>query len=152
MALIDILTNSAALLYTNPMYASLRSCFPLCPTHRLTRSSSGTLGLKPSRLRLKWRGGSLEGRILFVCRVCHFLRHNFLLLYCAFLNILPLGSKMSGGWVHSRYNLIELMLTLLFIPVGAYHGRTFGAMAVTKSKTVYSGGTHPLMVRSKYLF
>ena len=31
---------------------------------------------------------------------------------------------------------------------GAYHGRTFGAMAVTKSKTIYSEGFHPLMVRS----
>ena len=30
---------------------------------------------------------------------------------------------------------------------GGYHGRTFGAMAVTKSKTIYSSGTHPLMVR-----
>ena len=30
---------------------------------------------------------------------------------------------------------------------GAYHGRTFGAMAVTKSKTIYSAGSHPLMVR-----
>ena len=29
---------------------------------------------------------------------------------------------------------------------GGYHGRTFGAMAVTKSKTVYSEGFHPLMV------
>ncbi|KAF9522847.1 acetylornithine aminotransferase [Crepidotus variabilis] len=28
---------------------------------------------------------------------------------------------------------------------GAYHGRTFGAMALTKSKTIYSAGTHPLM-------
>ncbi|KAI0785691.1 acetylornithine aminotransferase [Abortiporus biennis] len=28
---------------------------------------------------------------------------------------------------------------------GGYHGRTFGAMAVTKSKTVYSEGFHPLM-------
>ncbi|KDR72168.1 hypothetical protein GALMADRAFT_253003 [Galerina marginata CBS 339.88] len=28
---------------------------------------------------------------------------------------------------------------------GAYHGRTFGAMAVTKSKTIYSAGSHPLM-------
>lgn len=30
---------------------------------------------------------------------------------------------------------------------GGYHGRTFGAMALTKSKTVYSEGFHPLMVR-----
>ncbi|KAF4613903.1 hypothetical protein D9613_008168 [Agrocybe pediades] len=28
---------------------------------------------------------------------------------------------------------------------GAYHGRTFGAMALTKSKTIYSAGVHPLM-------
>ncbi|KAI0044978.1 acetylornithine aminotransferase [Auriscalpium vulgare] len=28
---------------------------------------------------------------------------------------------------------------------GAYHGRTFGAMAVTKSKTIYSDGVAPLM-------
>ncbi|KAK7449232.1 hypothetical protein VKT23_013377 [Stygiomarasmius scandens] len=28
---------------------------------------------------------------------------------------------------------------------GGYHGRTFGAMAVTRSKTVYSEGFHPLM-------
>lgn len=28
---------------------------------------------------------------------------------------------------------------------GAYHGRTFGAMAVTRSKTIYSAGVHPLM-------
>lgn len=30
---------------------------------------------------------------------------------------------------------------------GAYHGRTYGAMALTKSKTIYSEGTGPLMVR-----
>ncbi|CCL99101.1 uncharacterized protein FIBRA_01115 [Fibroporia radiculosa] len=28
---------------------------------------------------------------------------------------------------------------------GAYHGRTFGAMGVTRSKTIYSEGVHPLM-------
>jgi 4-aminobutyrate aminotransferase-like enzyme len=30
---------------------------------------------------------------------------------------------------------------------GAYHGRTYAAMAVTKSKTIYSEGCAPLMVR-----
>lgn len=30
---------------------------------------------------------------------------------------------------------------------GAYHGRTFGAMAMTRSKTVYFDGSEPLMVR-----
>jgi 4-aminobutyrate aminotransferase len=29
---------------------------------------------------------------------------------------------------------------------GAFHGHTFGAMAVTKSKTIYSKGVAPLMV------
>jgi 4-aminobutyrate aminotransferase len=29
---------------------------------------------------------------------------------------------------------------------GAYHGRTFGAMAITKSKTIYADGFSPLMV------
>ena len=37
-----------------------------------------------------------------------------------------------------RQNIISMQ--------GAYHGRTFGAMAVTKSKTGYSEGSHPLMV------
>jgi len=36
-----------------------------------------------------------------------------------------------------RQNIISLQ--------GGYHGRTFGAMAVTKSKTVYSQGVAPLM-------
>ncbi|KAI0075125.1 hypothetical protein K474DRAFT_1664617 [Panus rudis PR-1116 ss-1] len=36
-----------------------------------------------------------------------------------------------------RQNIISMQ--------GAYHGRTYGAMAVTKSKTIYSEGFHPLM-------
>lgn len=36
----------------------------------------------------------------------------------------------------------------LIVMQGAYHGRTFGAMALTKSKTVYSKGVHPLMVHT----
>ncbi len=30
---------------------------------------------------------------------------------------------------------------------GGYHGRTFGTMALTRSKTVYTDGFAPLMVR-----
>lgn len=30
---------------------------------------------------------------------------------------------------------------------GGYHGRTYGAMAVTRSKTIFSEGSGPLMVR-----
>jgi 4-aminobutyrate aminotransferase len=40
-------------------------------------------------------------------------------------------------WFTKKQNIICMQ--------GAYHGRTFGAMAVTKSKTIYSAGTHPLM-------
>ncbi|KAL7281440.1 hypothetical protein ACG7TL_004753 [Trametes sanguinea] len=39
--------------------------------------------------------------------------------------------------ITGRQNIINMQ--------GAYHGRTFGAMAVTKSKTIYSEGFHPLM-------
>ncbi|KAJ6495361.1 acetylornithine aminotransferase [Mycena sanguinolenta] len=39
--------------------------------------------------------------------------------------------------VTGRQNIISMQ--------GAYHGRTFGAMAVTKSKTIYSQGVAPLM-------
>ena len=35
---------------------------------------------------------------------------------------------------------------------GGYHGRTYGAMALTKSKTVYSEGFHPLMVSARLRF
>jgi 4-aminobutyrate aminotransferase-like enzyme len=34
---------------------------------------------------------------------------------------------------------------------GAFHGRTFGAMAVTKSKTIYADGSSPLMVRLRHV-
>jgi len=46
-------------------------------------------------------------------------------------------------WFTGRQNIICMQ--------GAYHGRTFGAMAVTKSKTIYSAGTHPLMVGTNTL-
>ena len=41
---------------------------------------------------------------------------------------------------------ITFMLTLPHIKPGGYHGRTFGAMAITKSRIGYSEGVHPLMV------
>ncbi|KAG6822947.1 hypothetical protein H0H93_004544, partial [Arthromyces matolae] len=34
---------------------------------------------------------------------------------------------------------------------GGYHGRTYGAMAVTRSKTIYSEGTYPIMERVSHL-
>lgn len=34
----------------------------------------------------------------------------------------------------------------IIVVQGSYHGRTFGTMAMTKSKTVYGEGFGPLMV------
>ena len=49
------------------------------------------------------------------------------------------GAIKMARTVTGRQNVITMQ--------GAYHGRTFGAMAVTKSKTIYSEGFefHPLM-------
>jgi 4-aminobutyrate aminotransferase len=44
---------------------------------------------------------------------------------------------------------IYLFSLLIDITSGGYHGRTFGAMALTKSKISYSEGNHPLMVGLK---
>lgn len=41
-------------------------------------------------------------------------------------------------------------LTEICLLLGAYHGRTFGTMALTKSKTIYSEGSSPLMVCRVY--
>lgn len=34
----------------------------------------------------------------------------------------------------------------IIVVQGSYHGRTFGTMALTKSKTIYGAGYAPLMV------
>ncbi|KAI0705108.1 pyridoxal phosphate-dependent transferase [Cerioporus squamosus] len=47
------------------------------------------------------------------------------------------GAIKLARTVTGRQNIITMQ--------GAYHGRTFGAMALTKSKTIYSEGVHPLM-------
>ncbi|KAJ3997323.1 acetylornithine aminotransferase [Lentinula boryana] len=47
------------------------------------------------------------------------------------------GAIKMARTLTGRQNIITMQ--------GAYHGRTFGAMAVTKSKTVYSDGVAPLM-------
>lgn len=40
----------------------------------------------------------------------------------------------------------------IIVVQGSYHGRTFGTMAMTKSKTVYGQGFGPLMVRSSLAY
>ncbi|TFK54465.1 hypothetical protein OE88DRAFT_1676159 [Heliocybe sulcata] len=47
------------------------------------------------------------------------------------------GAIKMARWYTGRQNIITMQ--------GGYHGRTFGAMAVTRSKTIYSEGCHPLM-------
>ncbi|KAI0030949.1 acetylornithine aminotransferase [Vararia minispora EC-137] len=47
------------------------------------------------------------------------------------------GAIKIARMVTGKQNIISMQ--------GAYHGRTMGAVAVTKSKTGYSEGTHPLM-------
>ncbi|KAH8107744.1 pyridoxal phosphate-dependent transferase [Cristinia sonorae] len=47
------------------------------------------------------------------------------------------GAIKMARSVSGRQNIITLQ--------GAYHGRTYGALALTKSKTVYAEGFHPLM-------
>ena len=46
--------------------------------------------------------------------------------------------KMARG-ITRKQNIVAMQ--------GAFHGRTYGAMAVTKSKTIYADGSSPLMVR-----
>jgi 4-aminobutyrate aminotransferase len=48
--------------------------------------------------------------------------------------------KMTRG-ITGKQNIITMQ--------GAFHGRTFGAMAITKSKTIYAHGSSPLMVRPR---
>lgn len=38
----------------------------------------------------------------------------------------------------------------IIVVQGSYHGRTFGTMALTKSKTIYGAGYAPLMVRTPH--
>lgn len=48
------------------------------------------------------------------------------------------ASMKMARYITGKQNIISMQ--------GAYHGRTYGAMAVTKSKTIYSERTMPLMV------
>jgi 4-aminobutyrate aminotransferase len=59
---------------------------------------------------------------------------------CSGSEAIDAALKMVRGITHKQ-NIITMQ--------GAYHGRTFGAMAVTKSKTIYAHGFSPLMVCSR---
>ncbi|TFY62655.1 hypothetical protein EVJ58_g3726 [Rhodofomes roseus] len=70
------------------------------------------------------------------------------------LPLMPDPSLNSFFWWNSGSEAIEAAIKIartatgrqnIISMQGAYHGRTFGAMAVTKSKTIYSEGVHPLM-------
>ncbi|KAG9316635.1 acetylornithine aminotransferase [Chiua virens] len=49
--------------------------------------------------------------------------------------------KMARYALGGKYTSVSFT----YVTLGSYHGRTYGAMAVTKSKTVYSEGFFPLM-------
>lgn len=97
--------------------ASSRNSFQSCLIPLLTHSSSGTRALRPLKHPSRWHGRSPVGRTLSPCKVS---RHE--------------------------ESCNKDLISVIFVIAGGYHGRTFGAAAVTKSKTVYSEGTYPLMV------
>jgi 4-aminobutyrate aminotransferase-like enzyme len=70
------------------------------------------------------------------------------------LPIMPHPSLDSFFFTNSGSEAIEAALKMvrgitrkqnIITMQGAYHGRTFGAMAITKSKTIYADGSSPLM-------
>ncbi|KAK0472787.1 acetylornithine aminotransferase [Armillaria novae-zelandiae] len=70
------------------------------------------------------------------------------------LPMMPDPSLDSFFFWNSGSEAIEAALKIARIATGrqniicmqsGYHGRTFGAMAVTRSKTIYSAGVHPIM-------
>ncbi|KAJ6595590.1 acetylornithine aminotransferase [Mycena vulgaris] len=78
----------------------------------------------------------------------------YLALVSKLLPIMPHPSLDSFFFWNSGSEAVEAALKLartatgrqnIICMQGAYHGRTFGAMAVTRSKTIYSAGVHPLM-------
>ena len=71
------------------------------------------------------------------------------------LPIMPHPSLDSFFFINSSSEAIEAALKMvcsitriqnIIMMQGAYHSQTFGAMAVTKSKTIFADGFSPLMV------
>ena len=72
------------------------------------------------------------------------------------LSIMPHKSLDSFFFANSGSEAVEAALNMvrgitrkqnIITMQGSFHGRTFGAMALTKSKTIYADGSAPLMVR-----
>jgi len=86
---------------------------------------------------------------------CSIAYHEpYLRLIERLLPIMPHPSLDSFFFVNSGSEAVEAALKMvrsimrkqnIITMQGAFHGRTFGAMAVTKSKTVYADGSSPLM-------
>ena len=93
----------------------------------------------------------------FDCKQCSIAMHEpYLRLIERLIPIMPDPSLDSFFFWNSGSEAVEASIKMarqltkrqnIICMQGGYHGRTFGAMAVTKSKTIYSSGTHPLMVR-----
>lgn len=88
---------------------------------------------------------------------CSIAYHEpYLRLIERLLPIMPHPSLDSFFFVSSGSEAVETALKMvrgitrkqnIITMQGAFHGRTFGAMSVTKSKTLYADGFLPLMVR-----
>jgi len=93
----------------------------------------------------------------FDCEQCSIALHEpYLRLIERLIPIMPDPSLDSFFFWNSGSEAVEASIKMarqltkrqnIICMQGAYHGRTFGAMAVTTSKTIYSSGSHPLMVR-----
>jgi len=108
-----------------------------------------------------WTGSSLPStlspRFSLSDDQCSIAYHEpYLRLIERLLPIMPHPSLDSFFFVNSGSEAVEAALKMvrgitrkqnIIAMQGAFHGRTFGAMAITKSKTVYSDGSSPLMVR-----
>jgi 4-aminobutyrate aminotransferase len=83
------------------------------------------------------------------------MHEPYLRLIQNLLPVMPHKSLDSFFFWNSGSEAVEMSLKMartltgrqnIICMQGAYHGRTYGAMAVTKSKTIYSQNAHPLMV------
>lgn len=107
---------------------------------------------KPAQRRIKL---IVYGIMLLQCSIA--FHEPYLKLIEKLLPIMPDKSLDSFFFWNSGSEAVEGAIKMsrvitgrpnIIAMQGGYHGRTFGAMAVTKSKTIYSLGVAPLMVRS----
>ncbi|KAJ2913057.1 hypothetical protein MD484_g7355, partial [Candolleomyces efflorescens] len=100
-------------------------------------------------------GAAAEQCMKLVHSQCSIALHEpYLRLIEGLLPLMPHSSLDSFFFWNSGSEAVEMAIKMsrlftkkqnIICMGGGYHGRTYGAMAVTKSKTIYSEGTGPLM-------